>query len=135
MCLLRSLVLLHTLGALLRMLLRIPTGFGLNSRHPVLHVSSLLTPWCYYAPWWACSLSNAGCQQYISTASMHYLLRAPFGPWEDLPCRVALVAPLASSLAHPAHSLMQNVTNASALRACITYSSVILRTLVGLLTL
>jgi len=40
-----------------------------------------------------CSLSNARCQQYLSTASMHYLLRAPFGPWEHPPCRVALLAP------------------------------------------
>ena len=52
MCFLRSLVLLRTLeGSLLRMLLRKPTGFGLNSRHTFLHVSSLLTPWCYCAPW------------------------------------------------------------------------------------
>jgi hypothetical protein len=39
---------------------------------------------------------------------MHNLLRAPFGPWEHLPCRVALVAPLASIRAHPAHSLLRS---------------------------
>jgi len=41
----------------------------------------------------------------------------------------------ASSLASPAHSLMQNVTNTSALRTSITYSLVLLRTLVDTLPL
>ena len=51
------------------------------------------------------------CQQYVSIASMHYLPRALQG---------SLARP-ARRVAHPAQSLMQNVNNASALQACITY--------------
>ena len=82
MCLLRSLVLLRTL---------------VDSRpFRALGASTfqgrLVCPACK-KPFSPCSLSNAKCHQCISIASMHYLLRTPFGPWEHLPCRVALLAP------------------------------------------
>jgi hypothetical protein len=183
MCLLRSLVLLRTLvGSLplssrnaaphqrswlliLRMLLRMPTEFGLlfpgtlsfmcllrslvllrtlvDSRpFRALGASTfqgrLVCPACK-KPFSPCSLSNAKCHQCISIASMHYLLRTPFGPWEHLPCRVALLAPpagypcsLSNARCQPfwpwehlpclprlqgilAHSLMQDVNNTSSL--------------------
>ena len=53
---------------------------------------------------------------------------------EDAPAHAYSIR-VASNVASPAHSLMQNVTNTSALRTSITYSLVLLRTLVDTLPL